>query len=72
MGKSVGLKCPANALRAPAQTFSESNGRGVHPDAKTRALRVLEEAGLIAIERSGKRSPRVTLIVELIVEEYAF
>jgi DNA-binding transcriptional ArsR family regulator len=40
---------------------------GVHPDAKTPALRVLEEAGLIAIERRGKRSPRVTLIVE----EYA-
>jgi hypothetical protein len=37
---------------------------GVHPDAKTRALRALEAAGLIAIERRGKRSPRVTLIVE--------
>jgi DNA-binding transcriptional ArsR family regulator len=37
---------------------------GVHPDAKTRALRVLEGAGLIAIESRGKRSPRVTLIVE--------
>jgi hypothetical protein len=36
---------------------------GVQPDAKTRALRVLEKAGLIAVERRGKRSPRVTLIV---------
>src|SRR5664280_1341869 len=36
---------------------------GVQPDAKTRALRALERAGLIRIERRGKRSPRVTLVV---------
>jgi DNA-binding transcriptional ArsR family regulator len=36
---------------------------GIQPDAKTRALRALEKAGLITIERRGKRSPRVTLIV---------
>jgi DNA-binding transcriptional ArsR family regulator len=36
---------------------------GVQPDAKSRALRKLEKAGLITIERQGKRSPRVTLIV---------
>jgi DNA-binding transcriptional ArsR family regulator len=36
---------------------------GVQPDAKSRALRTLEKAGLIAIERKGKRSPFVTLIV---------
>jgi DNA-binding transcriptional ArsR family regulator len=36
---------------------------GVQPDAKTRALRKLEKAGLIRIERRGKRSPRVTLVV---------
>jgi hypothetical protein len=37
---------------------------GVQPDAKARALRALERAGLITVERRGKRSPRVTLIVE--------
>jgi DNA-binding transcriptional ArsR family regulator len=36
----------------------------VLPDAKSRALRKLEKAGLIAIERRGKRSPRITLIVQ--------
>jgi DNA-binding transcriptional ArsR family regulator len=36
---------------------------GIQPDAKTRALRALEKAGLITIDRRGKRSPRVTLIV---------
>jgi DNA-binding transcriptional ArsR family regulator len=37
---------------------------GITPDAKGRALRKLEKAGLIAVERQGKRSPRVTLLVE--------
>jgi hypothetical protein len=36
---------------------------GVLPDAKNRALRKLEMAGLIAIEHRGKRSPAVTLVV---------
>jgi len=36
---------------------------GIQPDAKSRALRKLEKAGLITVERKGKRSPRVTLIV---------
>lgn len=36
---------------------------GVQPDAKSRALRALEKAGLITVERRGKRSPRVALIV---------
>jgi DNA-binding transcriptional ArsR family regulator len=36
---------------------------GVQPDAKSRALRALERAGLIRVERQGKRSPKVTLIV---------
>jgi DNA-binding transcriptional ArsR family regulator len=36
---------------------------GVQPDAKSRALRKLEGAGLITIEQRGKRSPRVTLVV---------
>jgi hypothetical protein len=37
---------------------------GILPDAKRRALLKLEKAGLITIERRGKRSPRVTLIVD--------
>jgi DNA-binding transcriptional ArsR family regulator len=36
---------------------------GVQPDAKSRALRALERAGLIRVERQGKRSPQVSLIV---------
>jgi DNA-binding transcriptional ArsR family regulator len=36
---------------------------GVRPDAKSRALRALERAGLIRVERRGKRSPHVALIV---------
>jgi hypothetical protein len=34
---------------------------GIQPDAKQRALRKLEGAGLIRIERRGKRSPQVVL-----------
>jgi DNA-binding transcriptional ArsR family regulator len=37
-------------------------GWGISPDAKNRALRKLEKAGLVAIERRGKRSPQVTLL----------
>jgi hypothetical protein len=37
---------------------------GVSPDAKGRALRKLERAGLITIDSRGKRSPNVTLVVE--------
>ena len=51
----------------PADTFIVSNLMlqewGVQPDAKTRALRKLEKAGLIRIAGRGKRSPLVTLIV---------
>ena len=36
---------------------------GLLPDAKSRALRKLEMTGLITVERRGKRSPRVTLVV---------
>jgi DNA-binding transcriptional ArsR family regulator len=36
---------------------------GVQPDAKGRALRKLEKAGLITIEPRGKRSPRVILLM---------
>jgi len=35
----------------------------IEPDAKRRALRALERAGLVKIERRGKRSPQVTLVV---------
>ena len=37
---------------------------GIQPDAKSRALRKLERAGLIRVERQGKRSPQVTLVVK--------
>jgi hypothetical protein len=33
-------------------------------DVKGRALRKLERAGLITVERRGKRSPHVTLLVK--------
>ena len=50
-----------------ADTFIVSNlmlqDWGVQPDAKGRALRKLENAGLIKVERRGKRSPQVTLVV---------
>jgi hypothetical protein len=50
-----------------ADTFTVSNLMlqewGVQPDAKSRALRALERAGLIRVERRGKRSPLVALIV---------
>jgi DNA-binding transcriptional ArsR family regulator len=50
-----------------ADTFTVSNLMlqewGVQPDAKSRALRALERAGLIRVERHGKRSPHVTLVV---------
>ena len=39
-------------------------GLGILPDAKRRALRALEKAGLITVERREKRSPCVTLVVQ--------
>ena len=45
---------------------------GVQPDAKRRALRKLENAGLIKVERRGKRSPQVTLVVEKGINGGAF
>ena len=48
-----------------ADTFILSNLMlqewGVQPDAKWRALRKLERAGLIKVDRRGRRSPQVTL-----------
>jgi DNA-binding transcriptional ArsR family regulator len=56
-----------------AETFTVSNLMlqewGVQPDAKSRALRALEKAGLIRVERRCKRSPRVALIVTAPVRE---
>ena len=56
-----------------ADTFTVSNLMlqewGVQPDAKSRALRALERAGLIRVERRGKRSPLVALIVRDPVRE---
>jgi DNA-binding transcriptional ArsR family regulator len=56
-----------------SDTFTVSNLMlqewGVQPDAKSRALRALERAGLIRVERHGRRSPRVALIVRAPVRE---
>ena len=56
-----------------ADTFTVSNLMlqewGVQPDAKSRALRALESAGLIRVERRGKRSPLVALILRDPVRE---
>ena len=38
---------------------------GIKPDAKSPALRKLEKAGLISIERRGKRSPLVSLVLNV-------
>lgn len=50
-----------------ADTFIVSNVMlqdwGIQPDAKRRALRSLEKAGLIRVERRCKRSPQITLLV---------
>jgi hypothetical protein len=35
---------------------------GITPDAKSRGLLKLERAGLIGVQRRGKRSPQVTLL----------
>jgi hypothetical protein len=42
---------------------------GIGPDAKRRALLKLEKAGLVAVERAEKRSPKVTLVVQLAAAE---
>jgi DNA-binding transcriptional ArsR family regulator len=56
-----------------ADSFTVSNLMlqewGIQPDAKSRALRALERAGLIRVERLGKRSPRVALIVRASAQE---
>jgi hypothetical protein len=38
---------------------------GIERDAKRRALLKLEKAGLVAVERSPKKSPKVTLLVDM-------
>jgi len=42
---------------------------GIKPDAKRRALLKLERAGLVAVERTEKTSPKVTLVVHLAAAE---
>jgi DNA-binding MarR family transcriptional regulator len=53
--------------KARSMTFTMANGwleeRGVSRKTKGRVLRDLEAAGLITVERSNHRSPRVTLLV---------
>jgi hypothetical protein len=50
-----------------SDTFVVSNvflqEHGIKPDAKWRALRKLERAGLVRVERRGKRSPMVTIVL---------
>lgn len=50
-----------------SDTFTVSNLMlqewGIRPDAKSRALRALERAGLIRVEGRGKRSPLVAIVV---------
>ena len=50
-----------------ADTFIVSNlmvqDWGIEPDAKRRGLRSLEMAGLIEVQRRGKRSPLVTIVL---------
>ena len=55
-----------------ADTFIVSNimvqDWGILPDAKRRALRKLEEAGLIRVEKRGKLSPFVTILAGNVVD----
>jgi hypothetical protein len=37
---------------------------GLHPETARQRLTHLEQAGLVRVERQGKRSPRVTLLLE--------
>jgi hypothetical protein len=50
-----------------SDTFVVSNvflqEHGIKPDSKWRALRKLERAGLVRVERRGKRSPQVTIVL---------
>ena len=50
-----------------SDTFVLSNvflqEHGIHPDAKWRALRKLELAGLVSVERRGKKNPMVTILL---------
>jgi hypothetical protein len=50
----------SSTVMLPNQTLTEL---GVSRDVKRRTLRRLEQAGLIAVERRGSRSPKVTLLV---------
>lgn len=52
-----------------ADTFVLSNRQvsewGIEPDAKSRALRKLEAAGLVSVERRERRSPLVTILANI-------
>jgi hypothetical protein len=50
-------------VRDGSKTFAMPNCRGVSSKTKIRTLRVLEQAGLIAVNWRDKRSPMVTLTV---------
>lgn len=55
------------AWKTRRATFPLPNGRltklGVSPDTKSRALRDLERAGLITVERPKRKTPIITLVV---------
>jgi len=52
--------------KAKSTTFTLPNARlatqGVDRQAKRRALATLEKAGLITVERRGRKPPRITLV----------
>jgi DNA-binding transcriptional ArsR family regulator len=54
------------AWKTKRTTFPMPNGRlaklGVSPNTKNRALRDLERAGLITVERPSRKTPIVTLV----------
>jgi hypothetical protein len=63
----VGIVLLHTAWKAGRQTFPLPNGRlaklGVSRWAKNRALRDLERAGLIVVERPEHKTPIVTMVV---------
>jgi hypothetical protein len=62
----VGLLVLYEAWRNNGKPFGLSNkklaGFGVSHDTKRRAILEMEQAGLIAVQRNGKRAPIVTWI----------
>ena len=66
-GKAWAVACHIlyETWRAKGQPIKVPNGMlersGVSPDAKVRALRKLEQLGLISVEWRGRKSPIVTI-----------